>query len=62
MRAHVSSYQTKNGKRWRIVYELPPSVDPDTGEVVRRQTTRRGFERERDARFRSQAGVVESST
>jgi integrase len=49
MRGHVSSYQTKNGKRWRIVYELPPSVDPDTGELVRRQTTRRGFERERDA-------------
>lgn len=49
MKGHVSSYQTKYGRRWRIVYELPPSVDPDTGELVRRQTTRRGFERERDA-------------
>lgn len=49
MRGHVSSYRTKTGKRWRIVYELPAVVDADTGEVVRRQTTRRGFARERDA-------------
>jgi hypothetical protein len=45
----VSSYRTKRGRRWRIVYELPATVDPATGELVRRQTTRRGFERERDA-------------
>jgi integrase len=49
MQGHVSSYQTKRGRRWRIVYELPATLDPATNELVRRQTTRRGFERERDA-------------
>ena len=49
MKGNVSSYQTKAGKRWRITYELPPTVDPATGETKRRQTTRRGFTRERDA-------------
>ena len=49
MRGNVSSYQTKAGKRWRINFELPPAVDPATGETKRRQTTKRGFTRERDA-------------
>lgn len=50
MKGHVSSYHTKSGgKRWRIVYELPATVDHESGKVLRRQTTRRGFERKRDA-------------
>ena len=49
MKGNVSSYDTKAGRRWRITYELPPAVDPATGETRRRQTTRRGFTRERDA-------------
>lgn len=49
MKGNVSSYQTKAGKLWRITYELPPAVNPATGEVKRRQTTKRGFTRKRDA-------------
>ncbi len=49
MKGHVSSYETKAGRRWRIVYELPPTVHPTTGRVERRQTTKRGFRREKDA-------------
>lgn len=49
MKGHVASYETKSGRRWRIIYELPPEVDQKTGKVRRRQTTKRGFVRERDA-------------
>lgn len=45
MRGHVTDYRTKSGRRWKIVYDLPP--DPETGK--RRQTTRRGFETKREA-------------
>lgn len=45
MKGHVTSYQIKAGKRWRIVYDGPP--DPQTGK--RRQRQKRGFTRERDA-------------
>lgn len=46
MSGKVYKYTTDSGhKRWRIVYDLPP--DPATGK--RRQTSRRGFTRERDA-------------
>ena len=41
----VYKYTTKAGDRWRIVYDGPPIVDPDTGETRRRQTQRRGFTR-----------------
>jgi integrase len=44
VRGFVTSYQTKAGKRWRIGYELPAGPD---GE--RRQRSRRGFTRQRDA-------------
>ena len=49
MRGNVTSYDTKAGRRWRITYDLPPTVDPATGATKRRQTTKRGFTRERDA-------------
>jgi integrase len=49
VKGYIASYQTKAGKRWRFTYELPPTVDPATGEAKRRQATRRGFARERDA-------------
>lgn len=41
----VESYETSRGRRWRIRYELTP--DPETGQ--RRQRTKRGYERQRDA-------------
>lgn len=64
MRGHVSSYETKAGTRWRIVYELPPTIDPETGRLDRRQTTRRGFERRRDAEraLRAALSDVEDGT
>lgn len=46
----VYKYTTKAGDRWRIVYDGPPMIDPDTGETRRRQTQRRGFTREKDAK------------
>lgn len=49
MRGHVKSYDTGSGQRWRIIYDAPPVVDPDTGQVRRRQRQRRGFETEREA-------------
>lgn len=45
MRNNIDSYLTGRGRRWRVVYDLPP--DPGTGE--RRQTTKRGFESREDA-------------
>lgn len=44
MKGHVSSYQTSEGRRWRIIYDLPPGPDGR-----RRQRQRRGFTTERDA-------------
>lgn len=44
MRGRVSSYQTKAGKRWSIVYDLPPKPDGK-----RRQALRRGFATRREA-------------
>ena len=46
----VYKYSTKAGDRWRIVYDGPPVYDPETGQVSRKQTSRRGFTRERDAK------------
>ena len=46
----VYKYTTKAGDRWRIVYDGPPVVDPVSGETRRRQTQRRGFTREKDAK------------
>lgn len=45
MKGHVSSYSTKSGRRWRVVYDGLP--DPVTGR--RRQTSKRGFKTQRDA-------------
>lgn len=45
MRGHVSAYDTKAGRRWRVIYDAPP--DPLTGR--RRQTSKRGFKTQRDA-------------
>lgn len=42
---HVSSYETKGGTRWRIVWG---EVDPDTGRRAR-QRSRGGFATEREA-------------
>jgi integrase len=50
MAGGVYRYETKAGPRWRIVYDGPPSLDPATGNVERKQKQRRGFEREKDAR------------
>ncbi|MFO7962274.1 MAG: tyrosine-type recombinase/integrase [Nitriliruptoraceae bacterium] len=49
MKGSVSSYETKNGRRWRIRFDRPPGFNADTGEVERRQTTRRGFRTRREA-------------
>jgi integrase len=49
VRGHVSAYETKSGRRWRIIYEAPPAFDPATGQVKRRQAQRRGFRTEREA-------------
>lgn len=64
MKGHVSSYETKTGRRWRIVYELPPAVDPTTGRVERRQTTKRGFRREKEAQraLREALTTIEDGT
>jgi hypothetical protein len=50
MAGGVYRYATKAGPRWRIVYDGPPTLDPATGQVERKQKQRRGFEREKDAR------------
>jgi hypothetical protein len=44
MRGSIEKYSTTAGDRWRVRYELPPGPD---GE--RRQRTKRGFLRQRDA-------------
>ena len=49
MTGSVSSYETKNGRRWRIRFDRPPRFNADTGDVERRQTTRRGFRTRREA-------------
>ncbi len=60
MRGHVSSYQIKAGKRWRIIYDGPP--DPETGK--RRQKQQRGFATKRDAEraLRKAMGRVDDGT
>jgi integrase len=61
MKGNVSKYVTASGQsRWRITYDLSP--DPQTGK--RRQTTRRGFTREKDAHaaLRKILGTVEDGT
>lgn len=60
MKGFVASYQTKTGRRWRIVYDGPP--DLQTGK--RRQHQKRGFVRERDAQraLREALGSVEQGT
>ena len=56
----VYKYMTKSGERWRIVYDGPP--DPETGE--RRQRSKRGFTRKRDAQraLREILGDVDDGT
>ncbi len=49
MKGCVPSYETKAGRRWRIPFDRPPRFNADTGEVERRQTTRRGFRTRRGA-------------
>lgn len=44
MRGSVEKYETADGDRWRIRYELPPGPDGK-----RRQRSKRGFEYQRDA-------------
>jgi integrase len=60
MRGTVSKYDTSTGARWRVTYDL--GVDPATGK--RRQTTKRGFAREKDAHaeLRRLLGSVEDGT
>lgn len=60
----VYKYETKAGPRWRIVYDGPPVFDPMTREVKRRQTQRRGFLREKDAKqaLRAVQGDVDDGT
>lgn len=59
MRGSVEKYETSDGDRWRIRYELPPGPD---GE--RRQRSKRGFVRQRDAEraLREVLGEVEAGT
>lgn len=60
MKGTVSKYETSSGARWRITYDV--GVDPVSGK--RRQTTKRGFKRERDAdaELRRLLGSVEDGT
>lgn len=37
--ATIDAYDTKNGRRWRVIYRKPDGT----------QTSRRGFQRKRDA-------------
>lgn len=59
MRGTVEKYQTSHGDRWRIRYELPSGPH---GE--RRQRSKRGFARQRDAEraLREILGAVEAGT
>lgn len=60
MSGYCKKYDTKAGKRWRVIYDGPP--DPETGK--RRQRQKRGFTRERDAQrfLRDQLAKVEDGT
>jgi integrase len=59
MRGHTSTYDIAAGRRWRIVYDLPPG---DDGK--RRRTTRRGFTSEAEAHraLRLVLGAVDEGT
>jgi integrase len=59
MRGSIEKYSTTAGDRWRVRYELPP--DPDGR---RRQRTKRGFLRQRDAEraLRDAIGSVQDGT
>jgi hypothetical protein len=59
MRGSIEKYSTTAGDRWRVRYELPP--DPDGR---RRQRTKRGFIRQRDAEraLREAIGSVQDGT
>lgn len=46
----IYRYETKSGPRWRIVYDAPPALDDETGQLQRRQRQKRGFLREKDAK------------
>jgi integrase len=39
----------KRGKTWTAYFDLPPKVDAETGTPVRRQGSKGGFERQKDA-------------
>ena len=61
----VYPYTTAAGEtRWRISFDAPPVFDPETGEVKRRQTNRRGFRgvREANKALREELAKVESDT
>jgi integrase len=60
----VYKYATKAGERWRIVYDGPPKIDPETGTRKRQRKQERGFTRERDAkrRLREVLGDVDDGT
>jgi integrase len=46
----VESYRTKGGEElYRIRYDLPPTYDPDTGQLKRRQQSRSGFRTSKEA-------------
>ena len=64
MAGGVYRYETKAGPRWRIVYDGPPTLDPATGNVERKQKQRRGFEREKDARraLRDLQGTIDDGS
>lgn len=59
MRGTVEKYTTAAGDRWRIRYELPPGPDGQ-----RRQRSKRGFLRQRDAQraLRELVGAVEDGS
>lgn len=53
MRGSVKPYETKAGRRWAVVYDLPP--DPDGN---RRQAFRRGFTTRREAQAALRRALV----
>jgi hypothetical protein len=59
MRGSIEKYSTTAGDRWRVRYELPPGPDGR-----RRQRTKRGFLRQRDAdrALREAIGSVQDGT
>ena len=64
MKGTVASYSTAAGKRWRIIYDGPPTFDPETGQTKRRQRQRRGFASQREAQraLREALTAVEQQT